>query len=247
MANIATDLNMANRQCCDLDIRDYKTKAPWMFADFCNTTTANISADAVYANKKGAKCIKFDNPLEGTITMEFQVSPFRIYAMLSDGEIETSAVIARRESVTGEAGGVLNLTKTPMAGSVFAVDPVTGKTIEGTVVDKKFTAKTTSDIVADTTYEVAYLEEKTSGVKKVSFNNKKVPKDFFIQMVTNNRDENGDEVAMRLTAYKASPQRNFEISFASDGDPSSVTLTCDLMTDRDGNVLDMVEILEDDK
>ena len=53
MANIATDLNMANRQCCDLDIRDYKTKAPWMFADFCNTTTANISADAVYANKKG--------------------------------------------------------------------------------------------------------------------------------------------------------------------------------------------------
>jgi hypothetical protein len=247
MANIATDLNMANRQCCDLDIRDYKTKAPWMYADFCNTTTANISADAVFANKKGAKCIKFDNPLEGTITMEFQVSPFRIYAMLSDGEIETSAVIARRESVTGEAGGVLNLTKTPMAGSVFAVDPVTGKTIEGTVVDKKFTAKTTSDIVADTTYEVAYLESKTTGVKKVSFNNKKVPKDFFIQMVTNNRDENGDEVAMRLTAYKASPQRNFEISFASDGDPSSVTLTCDLMTDRDGNVLDMVEILEDDK
>lgn len=247
MANIATDLNMANRQCCDLDIRDYKTKAPWMYADFCNTTTANISADAVFANKKGAKCIKFDNPLEGTITMEFQVSPFRIYAMLSDGEIETSAVIARRESVTGEDGGVLNLTKTPMAGSVFAVDPVTGKTIEGTVVDKKFTAKTTSDIVADTTYEVAYLESKTTGVKKVSFNNKKVPKDFFIQMVTNNRDENGDEVAMRLTAYKASPQRNFEISFASDGDPSSVTLTCDLMTDRDGNVLDMVEILEDDK
>lgn len=247
MANINSDLNMANRQCCDLDIRDYKTKAPWMFADFCNTTTANISADAVYANKKGAKCIKFDNPLEGTITMEFQVSPFRIYAMLSDGEIETSAVIARRESLTGEAGGVLNLTKTPVAGSVFAIDPVAGKTIEGTVADKKFTAKTTSDIVADTTYEVAYLEEKTSGVKKVSFNNKKVPKDFFIQMVTNNRDENGDEVAMRLTAYKASPQRNFEISFASDGDPSSVTLTCDLMTDRDGNVLDMVEILEDDK
>ena len=75
MANITSDINMANRQCCDLDIRDYKTKAPWMFADFCNTTTANVSADAVYANKKGAKRIKFDNPLEGTITMEFQVSP----------------------------------------------------------------------------------------------------------------------------------------------------------------------------
>ena len=246
MANINSDLNMANRQCCDLDIRDYKTKAPWMFADFCNTTTTNISADAVYANKKGAKCIKFDNPLEGTLTLEFQVAPFRIYAMLSDGEVETSAVIARRESVTGEAGGILNLTKAPVAGSVFAIDPVTGKTIEGTVADKKFTAKTTSDIVADTTYEVAYLESKTSGVKKVTFNNKKLPKDFFIQMSTLNEDENGDQVPMRLTAYKASPQRNFEMSFASDGDAMSISLVVDLLEDHDGNVLDMIEITSEE-
>ena len=245
MANIATDLNMANRQCCDLDIRDYKTKAPWMFADFCNTTTANISADAVYANKKGAKCIKFDNPLEGTITMEFQVSPFRIYAMLSDGEIETSAVIARREEIVGEAGSV-TITKTPVAGSVFVTDLTTGKSIAGTFSENKFTATQASDIKAGTTYEVSYLEEKTSGVKKVSFNNKKVPKDFFIQMSTLNRDENGDQVPMRLTAYKASPQRNFEISFASDGDPSSVTLTCDLLEDHDGNVLDMIEITSEE-
>ena len=233
MANIATDLNMANRQCCDLDIRDYKTKAPWMFADFCNTTTANISADAVYANKKGAKCIKFDNPLEGTITMEFQVSPFRIYAMLSDGEIETSAVIARREEIVGEAGSV-TITKTPVAGSVFVTDLTTGKSIAGTFSEKKFTATQASDIEAGTTYEVSYLEEKTSGVKKVSFNNKKVPKDFFIQ------------IPMRLTAYKACPQRNFEISFASDGDPSTITITCDLLLDHDGNVLDMIEITSEE-
>ena len=246
MSNINTDLNMANRQCCDLDIRDYKTKEPWMFADFCNTTTANISADAVYANKKGAKCIKFDNPLEGTITIEFQVSPFRIYAMLSDGEIETSAVIMRREDVVGEAGGVLNLKYTPVAGSVYAVDLSTGKTIDGTVEEKKFTATTTSEIVAGTTYEVAYLEAKTSGVKKVTFNNKKLPKDFFIQMSTLNKDENGDQVPMRLTAYKASPQRNFEIAFASDGDPNSCSLTLDLLEDKDGNVLDMIEITSEE-
>ena len=238
------ELNMANRKCCDLDIRDYKTKAPWMFADFCNTTTANISADAVYANKKGAKCIKFDNPLEGTITLEFQVSPFRIYAMLSDGEIETTAVVARREDVVSEGEGVINLKNTPVVGSVFVVDPATGKTIAGSVENKKFTATNTSDIKVSTTYEVSYLEEKTSGVKKITFNNKKLPKDFFIQMSTLNKDENGDQVPMRLTAYKASPQRNFEVSFASDGDPSSVSLTLDLLEDHDGNVLDMVEITE---
>ena len=241
---MSKDMNMANRQCCDLDIRDYKTKAPWMFVDFCNTTTTNLSSDAVYANKKGAKDIKFDNPLEGTMTLEFQVSPFKIYAMLSDGEIETSAVIAQRENIAGEAQGVINLKNTPVSGSVFVIDPTTNKTIAGSVVDKKFTATTSSDIKVGTTYEVCYLEEKTSGVKKVTFNNKKLPKDFFIQMSTLNKDENGDQVPMRLTAYKASPQRNLEVSFASDGDPMSVSLTLDLLTDKDGNVFDMVEMTE---
>ena len=93
---MAKDLNMANRQCCDVHILDYATKKPWMLVDFCNTTTAGFSAYAVYANKKGAKDIKFDNPLEGTMTMVFQVHPFQIYALYSDGEIETSALIARR-------------------------------------------------------------------------------------------------------------------------------------------------------
>ena len=170
---MARELNMANRQCCDVHILDYATMKPWMLVDFCNTTTAGFSADAVYANKKGAKDIKFDNPLEGTMKLNFQVHPFQIYALYSDGEIETSALIARRENVTGAAEGKLTLTNTPKAGTVYAVDPDTGKIIEGTVTEKEFTATTTSEIKEGTTYEVSYLEEKTAGVKKISFNNKK--------------------------------------------------------------------------
>ena len=115
---MARELNMANRQCCDVHILDYATMKPWMLVDFCNTTTAGFSADAVYANKKGAKDIKFDNPLEGTMKLNFQVHPFQIYALYSDGEIETSALIARRENVTGAAEGKLTLTNTPKAGTV---------------------------------------------------------------------------------------------------------------------------------
>lgn len=130
-----TNVNMANRQCCDLDIRDYKTKAPWLYADFCNTTTMGFSSEPVYANKKGQKCIKFDNPLDGTIAMTFQVHPFKIYAMLSDGEIETSAVIARKETVACATAGTLTLSNAPVAGTVFvyAEDDFGGKAIEGTV------------------------------------------------------------------------------------------------------------------
>lgn len=235
------DINMANRQCCDLDIRDYKTKAPWMFADFCNTTTMGFSSESTYANKKGQKCIKFDNPLDGTIAMTFQVHPFKVYAMLSDGEIETSAVIARKETITAAADGSITVSNTPVAGTlyVYAEDDFGGTAIEGTLSGSTFTA---DSIKTDSVYTVAYLEEKTSGVQKVSFNNKKIPKNFYIQMSTLDKNENGELVPVKITAYKASPQRNLELSFSSDGDPAEITITCDALVDDDGNVLDMIEL-----
>lgn len=237
-------LNMANRQCCDVHILDYATKKPWMFVDFCNTTTAGFDTDAVYANKKGAKNIKFDNPLEGTMTMVFQVHPFEIYALYSDGEIETTGLIARREVKTGEAQGVINLSNTPKAGTVFARDLESDKIIEGTVSEKKFTASNTSDIKVGTLYEVSYLEEKSTGIKKVSFNNKKTPKDFFVQMETVDKNEKGELIPVRLTAYKASPNRKLDLSFSSDGDPAEVTIEMTCLTDEDGNVMDIIEIEE---
>lgn len=241
---MARELNMANRQCCDVHILDYATMKPWMLVDFCNTTTAGFSADAVYANKKGAKDIKFDNPLEGTMKLNFQVHPFQIYALYSDGEIETSALIARRENVTGGAEGKLTLTNTPKAGTVYAVDPDTGKIIEGTVSEKEFTATTTSEIKEGTTYEVSYLEEKTAGVKKISFNNKKTPKDFFIQMETVDKDEKGNLVPVRITAYKASPNRTLDLSFSSDGDPAEIEIELSVLQNEDGDVMDIIEITE---
>lgn len=241
---MAKELNMANRQCCDVHILDYATMKPWMLVDFCNTTTAGFSADAVYANKKGAKDIKFDNPLGGTMKLNFQVHPFQIYALYSDGEIETSALIARRENVTGAAEGKLTLTNTPKAGTVYAVDPDTGKIIEGTVSEKEFTATTTSEIKEGTTYEVSYLEEKTAGVKKISFNNKKTPKDFFIQMETVDKDEKGNLVPVRITAYKASPNRTLDLSFSSDGDPAEIEIELSVLQNEDGDVMDIIEITE---
>lgn len=241
------DLNMANRQCCDLDIRDYKTKAPFMYADFCNTTTMGFSSDAVFAMKKGAKFIKFDNPMDGTVGMEFQVHPFKVFSMLSDGEIETSAVVARKEVITATEAGKLTLPNAPIAGTVFvyAEDDFGGVAIEGTVADSVFTATTADEIVVDTAYAVGYLEEKTSGVKKVAFNNKKIPKYFYVQMSTLDKDENGELVPMRITCYKGSPQRSLDLSFSSEGEPASVKISMDCLEDEDGNVLDMIEITDE--
>lgn len=242
-----SDMNMANRQCCDLDIRDYRTKAPWMFADFCNTTTMGFSSEPAYANKKGEKCIKFDNPLDGTIAMTFQVHPFKLYAMLSDGEIETSAIVARRETVVASAAGSITLENVPKDNTVFvfAEGDFGGTAVKGSLTDKTFTATTPADIVAGTAYEVGYLEEKSTGVKRVAFNNKKIPKYFYVQMSTLDKNEDGELVPVRITAYKAAPSRALDLTFSSSGDPSEVTITMNALADENGDVLDMIELTDE--
>lgn len=238
--------NMANRQCCDLDIREYGSNKPWMYADFCNTTTANFSSESVFAMKKGAKAIKFENQLDGTMSITFQAHPFRLYAMLSDGEVETSAIVPVKEDITCETDGDLTLNQVPVSGTVFVYEQgdFGGTDIKGSVTGSTFTAAQTEDIEQDKVYTVGYLVSKTTGVKKVSFNNKKIPKYFRITQETVDKDETGALIPIKMTAFKASPQRNMEWSWASEGDPASMTITFDVLEDNDGNVLEIAEIAD---
>ena len=219
-------LNKANRQVCDVDIRILKTMQPFLFFDTANTTTAGLTGDAVYAMKKGTRAIAFQNPIEGSMSITASVFPFKFYALLSDGIIETSAAYATKKTVKATTGGSLAIANAK-AGSVFVFK--TGEfgdtPIEGTYADGTFTATTAGDIVADTNYEVGYIVVKDTGVKKVSFNNKKIPNDYFITMSTLDKDEVGVLTPFIMTAYKASVQRDFELSFSSEGDPATMTLT----------------------
>ena len=246
------ELNKANRQVCDVDIRLLKGLVPYLKFDTANTTTAGISGDSVYAMAKGSRRIAFANPLEGTMSIEAQVYPFKLFSLFSNGEVETTAAYADTQTITATTAGALTITVangTIQAGTVFVYpegqfgDETAA--IKGTFASGTFTATTASDIVKDKVYEVGYIVSKTAGVKKISFNNTKLPKDYYITMKTVDKDEEGLLTPFLMTAYKATIQRNFELSFSSEGDPASVTLTFDLMEDKDGNILDMVEITED--
>jgi hypothetical protein len=246
------ELNKANRQVCDVDIRILKTMAPFLKFDTANTTTAGLSADSVYAMAKGSRKIAFANPLEGTLSVEAQVLPTRFYALFSDGTIDNTAVYADSQTVECSVAGELTLTVPKdgsiVAGTVFAYPEDSfgdeSAMIAGTFADGKFTATTASEIATETSYTIGYVINRT-GVKKISFNNKKVPKDYFITMSTVDKDENGLLTPFKIIAYKATIQRNFELSFSSEGDPASISATFDLMEDKDGNVLDFVELTED--
>lgn len=241
------ELNKANRQVCDVDIRNLKDKSPFLFFDDANTTTAGLSGDSVYAMAKGSRKIAFANPLEGTMSIECQVYPFKLFSLFSDGVIESTATYAEHKIIKATTAGSLDITGDGIqTGTVFVYPKGSygdeDSKIEGTYATNKFTAS--GGIEKDKEYEVGYLVAKTSGVKKVSFNNDKLPKDYYITMKTVDKDEEGSLVPFLMTAYKAMIQRNFELSFSSEGDPASVTLNFDLMEDKDGNILDFIEITE---
>lgn len=247
------ELNKANRQVCDVDIRVLKTMMPFLKFDTANTTTAGLSGDSVYAMAKGSRKIAFANPLEGTMTIEAQVYPFKFFALLSDGEITSTAAYADTQTVTATTAGTLDMTlpdgASVVAGTVFVYPEDSfgdeAALIEGTWANNKFNATTSDDIAANAKYTIGYVVSRTKGVKKISFNNSKLPKDYYITQKTVDKDEEGLLTPFVMTAYKASIKRNFELSFSSEGDPASVTLTFDLMEDKDGNVFDMVELIED--
>ena len=242
------DKNMANRMCCDLDIRDYYTKAPVMRVDFCNITTYGFNSDAVFANRKGAKAIKFESPLEGNIDITFQVHPFKVYSLLNGGQVLTDALLVRRENITASVDGKLTLQHSPIMGSVFVYteDDFTGQEIQGSVAGNTFTSQTTSDIKSGQIYTVGYLEKKTDGVKRIAFNNRNYSSVYYIQMITTNKDEDGNDVGMRLIAYKCCPKRELEIQFSSDDSPAEITMSFECFQDEDGNVMDMVAIEDSD-
>lgn len=246
------ELNKANRQVCDLDIRILKNMAPFLFFETANTTTAGLEGESVYAMAKGSKKIAFQDPLSGTLSVECQVYPFKFFSLFSDGVIDNTATYADKQDITCETEGELTLslpdTGTIVAGTVFAYpEDLFGdesSLIEGTFADNKFTASDASKIEVNSKYVVGYVVNRT-GVKRISFNNKKIPKDYYITMSTLDKDESGVLTPFRIVAYKATIQRNFELSFASEGDPATITATFDLMEDKDGNILDFIEIDED--
>lgn len=245
------ELNKANRQTCDVDIRILKTMAPFLKFDTANTTTAGLNGDSVYAMAKGSRKIAFANPLDGTMTIEAQVYPFKFFALLSDGVIESTAAYADSKIITSTEAGKLSIASekgTIVEGTVFVYPEGSfgdeTALIEGTYSSGNFTSSEATDISVGSSYEVGYIVSRED-VKKISFNNKRLPKDYYITQKTVDKDEEGMLTPFIMTAYKATIQRNFELSFSSEGDPASVTLTFDLMEDKDGNIFDMVELTDE--
>ena len=113
------DLNKTNRAVCDVDIRDKKTKEPILFFNSANLTTQNISSDSSFAKSKGINKISFQNPLEGIVTIEAQIYPFKLYQLLTNGIIDSVACYPKRQKIKCVKDGKLEITDNAIIGTVF--------------------------------------------------------------------------------------------------------------------------------
>ena len=218
--------NKACRSVADVDFRVLSTMKPYLFFDTANVTGLEMTSEDTYAMAKGARSIAFSNPLESTVTIEAQVLPSEFYAMLSDGVIETSAVVAEKKTIKCETAGTLTIPADVKAGTlyVFPSGGYGGTEIAGTFTGTTFTATETSSLAAGSSYDVGYLVAKSTGVKKISFNDEKNPVDYYITMSTVEKDEDGVLTAKKVIIYKGKPTKSLSLSYSSEGDPVSVSM-----------------------
>lgn len=239
--------NMANREVCDLIFVDYATKKPFLNLDFANVSTTELTGESVFAygGMGHPKRVSFSGERGGTITIETQIQTVKLWQLITGGEVSKSAkFIARIEAAVDEDGTTITLTDTPVAGSVvvYKADDDCGTelacTVAGTAVTLT-TALTGGDKVI-----VYYMKEVTSGVQRINIKSTSFPKSFIVYGDTVMKTEDDEVLPYKLTAYKVSPQSNMSLSFSNNGDPSSITITCDLLADQDDNILDLILIEE---
>lgn len=238
--------NKANRQCADVDIREFATGAPFLFFNTANVVGLDISAGETYAKAKGRNRIGFTDPMDNSFKIEAQILPFEAYALIADGTIKTDAYIAKKETIKAAEAGKINIPVEDgdvEVGSVFvyAFGNYGGTAIQGTYADKVFSGET---IEKDVEYEVAYIEKKTSGVKRVALRNDTSTKAYSCTMLTNDKDEENNVTVKQIKVYKAKPKREISLEFKSEGDPASITINFSVLDDKDGNNIDIVEIDE---
>ena len=230
---MAVNPNMANREVADLVLLDYKTKKVFLPIDFANVTTTDFTANRVFAKGgQGApNRVGFDGERAGTLKVDTQIMPVKLFALLSGQDIGKVAKIMKREVLTATSEGI-ELSETPKAGTVQAGTEISDLSTN----DKKVTGSGLQD---GKNYIAYYFYDKNDGVQTVKFDSDTFPRAFEIHGMMPFKTEDDEMVQCELVYYKAQPQASFSLAFQNTGDPTTISITFDCMANQDGDVYAM--------
>ena len=242
--------NFASREVCNLEIVDYRTGKPVLHVDYANTTATEVTAENVpaYGGWNRPSRVIFTGKKEGKFTIETQLRSFELYRLITGTEIENTATFIEREELTGDTNGVLTLSKTPIADTifVFAADDDCGSALTVTLdgVDLKNPANS-ADLVVGSKYIVYYQARITENVQKININTRSFPRAVKIFGETLMKTEDDELLPYRLVVYKATPVPSITLEHSNDGDPATMTIEFDMSADKDGSMLDLIMITEE--
>lgn len=232
---------MSNRRVANFKAVEYGSKK--MFLDFkrANVVTLDVTGEVVYAygGQAHTKRVPFPGERGGTLKVECQVQDFKLYQILTGACIDSDANFIEMETVTTtEEEPTITLTTAPVEGSAISVF-VTGTT--DVDVPATFSGTTvTLTTPAPGTYDVYYIKNISSGVQKLNVKGSTFPKPYTIYMDTTFTTEQEEILAVKYVLYKCQAQPNYTVTHSSNGDPFTLTITFDLLTDPEDNLYDMI-------
>ena len=236
----------ANREVCDLIFEDYASKTVFLNMDYANVSTTEVTGETVFAygGKGHPKKVSFSGERGGTITIETQIQSFKLYQLLTGGNMSSTAKFMTREKLKVAEGGTVTLTNKPSDGAtvnIFSAADDCGTPKDVTVAESVVTitgATAGEDVIA------YYLKDITEKVQKISIKGSSFPKAFTVYGDTVMKTTDDDLMPYKFIAYKVAPQSNLTLGMSNSGDPATSTITCDMLVNDNNDMLDL--ILEDE-
>lgn len=242
---------MANREVCNLIFVDYKTKKIFLDCDYANTSSQELTGENVFAygGQGHPKRITFSGERAGTLTIETQIQTPKLWELMTGGKSSKTATFMRKEKATVKDQNKVTISdkKVTLEKDKVWVYDAEDRNLETPI---KVTAASAQEITleqAETGKEVVVFYVATrQDVYSISIKATDFPKAFTVYGETFMKTTDDDVLPYIFVAHKVVPQANMSLSFANSGDPGSVTLTCDMMVDDDGNMLDLI-LMEDEE
>lgn len=238
MAN--KNANFANREVADLMLVDYSTKKLFLNVDWANVTSTSFEGDRVFATGgQGApNRVQFDGSRTGTLTIEAQVYPVKVFQMLSGNDLGTTANFLKREKVTAADTTKLEVSAeiASTAVQVFKADDDLGTEITTTGATGK---EVTCTVESGVEY-IVYYYAKQAAAQVVHLDSRHFPKAYRVEGSIPYKTESDDIIEAHPIWYKAAPQAGFELSWQNTGDPVSLTMTFDVLADENGNMFSLI-------
>ena len=241
----------ALKDAANITVIDRADKKPFMYSDYLNSCSLNISSEAVYARAKGINKISFDGAKEGTFTMETEIFEFKYLALIIGGMVATeSADISKRfvGSINGDNKIVLPEKAVEGSISVFKLDrdkkthieEVTPELVE--TPDTKTEITLPAEVLASDSIAVYYLVN-VPNATKIKVSDKVNAKSFQIDGITSIRNEFGEDELFQIRIFNAKPQTNAELTLSAEN-VSTFSATFDIMVDENNNMVELTKIEE---